>query len=846
MPSTFESASSTGPLLPDGARQLIAEATERGQRLAGTPIESIIDTLDAVGRLWIPGSTFYNRAVHEVAEEVPFSGPMIESTLDIVHRLYARPSIVARLRAAFGEPGILDTFIQRDHFAGRVMAVPLGVVLHVAAGNVFIGCVDSLLLGFLTKNVSILKLSSRNLVFPRLFAESIREADPRGALASSFAMVHWHGGDAEVEAVFKKGVDAIIAFGGAEMLESYRQGLGPSVRLIEHGPKLSFQVITAKALAEHSLNEVAQGIARDVCTWDQAACASPQNLFVQKGTPIDPLLDAIGAAMDGYSAPRGTLDAEEQVEILKERFRGKLTSLTEGGHMRQGKDWLLHFDPSPGLRPSALNRTLVVKGFEDVADLCAQVRPYAGVLQSCGYLATGSERDPLLRALAGVGVQRFNTIGHVLDALDGAPHDGRFSLAELTRWVGDETVASVIDLVNDAIDHVPFYRRLYAGKHVAATSEFIPIDGSILASESLVHSSALLRHERREGYIFSSGGTSGQPKYCFYQTAEFNRGAGMLAKGLARQGIEPGDVCANLFVAGNLWSSFMAIERALALCGAVQLPIGGMVDPKAIMAWLREFRPKVALGVPSRLIDLAGETRKAGIELDIPVVCYAGEHLNGQARNLLAAAWKTQRFFSAGYATVDAGAIGYQCRHCEDREHHLLSEYVHMEIVDGEAVVTSKLRRMMPILHLRTGDHVEWKRTAGVCACGSSEPTFVLHGRVDGQINIWASRIQLGDIDAGLHASGVSSPVYQVVIEEGTRDDTQAEWMTIRIEGEPLAAGEIDRVKRGIYEKCKSLMSVHPFSHVEEHLRFVFEPEGAIERITRTGKVRTVVDKRRI
>jgi phenylacetate-coenzyme A ligase PaaK-like adenylate-forming protein len=787
MPSTFESASSTGPLRPDGARQLIAEATERGQRLAGTPIESIIDTLDAVGRLWIPGSTFYNRAVHEVAEEVPFSGPMIESTLDIVHRLYARPSIVARLRAAFGEPGILDTFIQRDHFAGRVMAVPLGVVLHVAAGNVFIGCVDSLLLGFLTKNVSILKLSSRNLVFPRLFAESIREADLRGTLASSFAMVHWRGGDAEVETVFKKGVDAIIAFGGAEMLESYRQGLGPSVRLIEHGPKLSFQVITAKALAERSLNEVAQGIARDVCTWDQAACASPQNLFVQKGTPIDSLLDAIGAAMDGYSAPRGTLDAEEQVEILKERFRGKLTSLTEGGHMRQGKDWLLHFDPSPGLRPSALNRTLVVKGFEDVADLCAQV-----------------------------------------------------------RWVGDETVASVIDLVNDAIDHVPFYRRLYAGKHVAAISELIPIDGSILASESLVHSSALLRHERREGYIFSSGGTSGQPKYCFYQTAEFNRGAGMLAKGLARQGIEPGDVCANLFVAGNLWSSFMAIDRALALCGAVQLPIGGMVDPKAIMAWLREFRPKVALGVPSRLIDLAGETRKAGIELDIPVVCYAGEHLNAQARNLLAAAWKTRRFFSAGYATVDAGAIGYQCRHCEDREHHLLSEYVHMEIVDDEAVVTSKLRRMMPIIHLRTGDHVEWKRTAGVCACGSSEPTFVLHGRVDGQINIWASRIQLGDIDAGLHASGVSSPVYQVVIEEGTRDDTPAEWMTIRIEGEPLAAGEIDRVKRGIYEKCKSLMSVHPFSHVEEHLRFVFEPEGTIERIARTGKVRTVVDKRRI
>lgn len=46
----------------------------------------------------------------------------------------------------------------------------------------------------------------------------------------------------------KKKVDGIIAWGGEEMIESYRSNLPKEVKLLDFGPKISLQVISANAL----------------------------------------------------------------------------------------------------------------------------------------------------------------------------------------------------------------------------------------------------------------------------------------------------------------------------------------------------------------------------------------------------------------------------------------------------------------------------------------------------------------------------------------------------------------------------------------------------------------------
>lgn len=831
-------------ITPKRMEELIAEAREKKAALARVPVAKIIHVLDRVGALWREGSPYYKRALEALPDEISFSPAMIEETLRLVPGLFCRDTVKQRLASELGNIACLDEFSSHDHFQGYVRAFPLGVVFHVTAGNVFLGCIDSLLMGFLTKNVSILKLSSENQIFPAIFAESLLEADPERVISDKYAMIYFPGGRRDLEDVVKKSVDGIVAWGGEEMVKSYKQGLASGVRLLEFGPKISFEVVYKGALEKLGNQEAGRRIAKDIMMWDQAACASPQNLFVEKGIDLSALLDAISEACERCSVERGRLSPDEEVEILKEEFRGKVTSLTEGGQVRKGKGYYLHFDPHPGMRPSALNRTLIIKEFGDVSDLVAQIGPYGSVLQSCGYLAEEAERHELLERLGGVGVRRFAPLGRLMEGVTGAPHDGLFVLRELVSFVGDERQVDVIGFINEAIKDVPYYRNVRKGMPIVRIEEMPFLTADDLARHSLLHSKDFVRKDFADGYVFSSGGTSGNPKFTVYTHAEFDEVAKMLARGMELQGLEPGDVVANLFVAGNLWSSFVAIQRALSFLGAVELPIGGMAEAELILDYLKKFKPKAVIGLPAHLVSLAQKMVEIGLELDIPLVFYAGEHLNRAAAKILKERWKTVRFCSAGYASVDAGPIGYQCLHCADGEHHLFSDRVVLEKVDGEAVVTSLVRKAMPIIRLKTGDCVEISDSRP-CACGSNDVRFMLSGRCDNLINIWGCRLYLTDVETALEKNSVLAPIYQVTLEVAQKEGRMSENMVICIEGAKAAEGMAAQIARDIYETSMDVKKTHPFDFIADKIIIRWVGHGSISRLKRTGKIRRVVDDRK-
>src|SRR5690606_38062061 len=140
----------------------------------------------------------------------------------------------------------------------------------------------------------------------------------------------------------------------------------------------------------------------------------------------------------------------------------------------------------------------------------------------------------------------------------------------------------------------------------------------------------------------------------------------------------------------------------------IQLPVGGLCPVENVIFYLNKFKPDAVLGIPSLLVTYAEKAEAMGVRLSIPKAFYAGEVLSETRRSYLQKSWNTQYFGSAGYASVDAGMIGYQCTHCGPGEHHLFSEVVEMKIVEEEAVISSLYRNTMPIKNYRTGDKVEW------------------------------------------------------------------------------------------------------------------------------------------
>jgi len=829
-------------------REFIQKIIDEGNNhkspeFSDTPLSRIIETLDSVGALWKENSQYYKKAIKILSDEISFSLPAVEETLKLIPELLSRKKLLNRIESEFGDAVILDSFVKRHGFEGGVRAFPSGVIFHVTAGNVFLGAIDSLLMGFLTKNISILKLSSKNQSFPMLFARSILEADEEAVISDKFSILYFPGGSEEIEKVLKNSVSVIIAWGGDEMIKSYRKDLSPVVRLLEYGPKISFQVVCRDALKDCGMERAALCVADEISMWDQAACASPQNLFMEEGIDRKKFMTLISKALETHRIPRGKLSDDEKVEILKEEFRGKLSMFTEGGEFVKGKDCLLHFDTEYGLRPSPLNRTLIIKEFKGIDDLSNMIKPYKNYLQSCSYLVSEDKKEGFLNALSLAGVKRFSPLGKVMSGMEGAPHDGRYGLTELVSFVPDEYAPSFIDFINDAILHVPYYRKVRNGKPVSSIDEMPLLTSEDFSQHTIFKSRDFLRDDISDGYVFSSGGTSGNPKFAFYAHDEFLEVGRLLARGINYQGLKKGTIVANLFMPGNMWSSFLAIEKALSFVGAIELPIGATSDSGLILEYLERFKPGAVFALPTHLVELADKTEEMGLKLDIPYIFYAGEHMNSQMRKLLERVWNTQKLCSAGYASVDAGPIGYQCAYCEDREHHLFSDLIQLEVIDGEGVVTSMIRKSMPVIRFRTGDRIEMSDKK-MCRCGSSDPKFILLGRCDGQINIWGCRLFLEDIERALQNCGVTSPLWQVVIDSIAEGGSVSENIKISIEEEPGSAKSVERIKKEIYNHSIDVRKTHPQDSVMSKIYIEFLEKNKIPRIGRTGKIKRVMDRR--
>jgi phenylacetate-coenzyme A ligase PaaK-like adenylate-forming protein len=581
--------------------------------------------------------------------------------------------------------------------------------------------------------------------------------------------------------------------------------------------------------------------------WDQAACASPQNLFVEAGVDVEPLMDEVARSLERFPFARGRLSDDEHVEILKEKARARYNKIMRGGDYRDGSDYLLHLDPDPGLRPSPLNRSLVIKRYDSSENLVSQLVQYSRHLQSCSMLAMEAEEEALASSLGSAGVMRFARLGHVMEAPIGAPHDGRMTLMELTRIVPEELDSTLEGFANDAIANVPFYRELRGGRLVRQITEMPLIKGSDLDTGSEEKLSRFIHGKNPGGYVFSSGGTSGAPKYMVYTHDEFAIVAELLATAFRAQGVRPGSVVANLFVAGNLWSSFMAVDQAMARIGARVLPIGGMADKDQTITWLERFRPDFVVGLPTQIIELVRRAEATGRKVKIPAILYGGEHLTLSARKFLTSTAGTAQFGSAGYASVDAGPIGYQCLHCSGGEHHLFASHVHLEVIDGEGVVTSRVKRTMPVIRLRTGDLIEWLPDAGgksgprSCPCGSADRRFRLLGRADSQFNVWGCRLFINDIEKAIADCDLGSVLFQIHLKQ---DQSAKEEVILQVELPPATGLDEVKLRDLVYHHSRDLAATHPRPWLDRRMQIVRVPEGGIQRVERTGKIKVLVDHR--
>lgn len=863
---------SEGELSPQDLEDLVSRGQEMS--LQDVPIREILDILDRAGRLWRnPNYPLRLEVMKKLPDVVGFSREMVGRGLDELSRLLDRSELQFKLRYDLRRSATLDGWLWRKGYEGYIRAVPLGVVTHVSPGNVFLGAADSLVHGILTKNINLVKVSKGDPLFPLLFARSLVEADPERRLCPRFSVFTLPEDREEHEDVLRKRSDGIVIWGGGEAVRAWSTGVGDGVKVIPFGPRFSFSLVSPEILSAKGLEELNySGLVQDVVTWETRACGSPQILFWPQAheDKLPDFCQKLAHLFEHWHSrlpPPDDLEFDVKVELRKEFELTRFLALKGLAFAKDGGDlaWTVQVRRWEDHRGSPLNRTLIIVPYPHLSQLLEWLKPMRRILQSVGLAGLPKDFRNMGLALSDLGVHRITEWGEMWRPNHGSPHDGTFQLRELVRWSVIESLPRRFDaerslqpappsktrklksLIEIAKGRSQYYSQALPDVDLAQAKDLekLPrLDAETLRQNTPPAGEALLTGPLEGAYIFASGGSTGAPKFSFFSLEEWEEVTDILAAIYQKAGVTKGDTVANLFMAGNLWTSFLAASEALEKLGCIKLPIAGNVDLTSTLGFLSMFRPTVLLGLPSLLVRLAELVEERGADLEVRTILYGGEAMSREARLYLEEVLGATTVASAGYASVDAGPVGFQTLDLPVGHHHLLYHYQFMEFLDpdtgepvpdgevGEITVTCLRRRLMPLIRYRTGDLGRW--------VDSGARVFELKGRIGDRIRIGTADVYPADVARTLDQLDGVGHIFQLVItRQGPKDHLQ-----VKVERSSRGGAiSADTVKQALLESLSELEEAFREGWLGG-LEVELVAQGTLEGVTRTGKIKAVVDLR--
>ena len=113
-----------------------------------------------------------------------------------------------------------------------------------------------------------------------------------------------------------------------------------------------------------------------------------------------------------------------------------------------------------------------------------------------------------------------------------------------------------------------YFREAYADLSTQPALKDLPVvDPTAYWQAHAADRRNILTRPLVEGSVFSSGGSTGAPKFVYYTSEEWDSLTKMSARSFHASGLRDGDRVANLFAAGSLYGSFMHANSAFERCG---------------------------------------------------------------------------------------------------------------------------------------------------------------------------------------------------------------------------------------------------------------------------------------
>ena len=428
---------------------LITEACQtlkrnRAHYLEGRTTESLIQTLEGIGREWLEPDYPFRRHVLEAGPAATgFPAPVLAAGLDSFFTELPAENLEGMLRQEIGHPQRLDQFFAGDPERGpRRSALARGphLLAHIAPGNIPSSVLLEMVLGLLARSAQFVKCASGQAFLPRLFAHSLYDAEAK--LGACLEIAEWKGGAEGLEAALFAEADCVVATGSDETLAAIRRTLPARVRFVGYGTRVSFGYVTKEALAVRHPETVAARAALDVAAWNQLGCLSPHVIYVEEGGKIgaEGFADLLARQLEALEQthPRGPLPAREAAGIAVRRsvyeVRAAHSPETKMWASSQSTAWTVVLEADPRFQVSCLNRFVYIKAVNHVTEALEGAEPVRENVSTVGLAANSARAAELALQFARWGVRRICPLGEMQKPPLGWRHDGRPALGDLLTW----------------------------------------------------------------------------------------------------------------------------------------------------------------------------------------------------------------------------------------------------------------------------------------------------------------------------------------------------------------------------------------------------------------------------
>ncbi len=414
-----------GTLLPDShLPQLFSRLEQALNETRGAPglkVETVLDALDRLVCLLDAGALD-----GLIAQYAP---PGAREALDRARPLLTRDALEYKIHTELGPSGLSP----RSRPFGHTRPMPLGVLLHVAPGNMPGLPVFSVVEGLLTGNINLLKLPRSDRGLSLAVLKQLVDTEPR--LAPYIYAFDLPSGDAASLRTLARLANGLAVWGGDEAVAACRDLAPPGCRLIEWGHRLSFAYLSGSP-DPTELDD----LARHIVHTGGLLCSSCQVIFLDTNSLQEAQAFCLEflSRLERASAARSPGDAAQSALYAQEAFLEHIVDRAgTAGQFFRGAGCSITLGQDRELELSPLHGNVLVKCLPRT-QLLPVLGRQTGRLQTAGLICPPGERGALTALLARAGVTRITRANHMSSSFSGEGHDGEYPLRRYLRMVDVE------------------------------------------------------------------------------------------------------------------------------------------------------------------------------------------------------------------------------------------------------------------------------------------------------------------------------------------------------------------------------------------------------------------------